>query len=419
MWTLGKQAGVVFVIAVVMQVLDYRGCLASAEGIAADRFLRFDWERSRLPRIVTVTIDDHYYNTHFEGMSPLDPRKVMPIVGGIRDAGAFIVGVDLLTESADYAGLVEQRPELRGDAFVWAAAPRQSPRVEPASFPSWLIGGDDRIFAQPGKVLGQDAPTPALSASPAQKVLWGIPVFPVEEDRAIRRVPRVWQDDGTGVPVRTFAAEVRRAYCEKRMLRSCDDESDEVFVSYRSVASLTPTYTVEQILDCREDQTDVWTCSPKADSPLKDAIVLLGGTFSDSRDFFDTAAGRIPGLILNAHAVQAFLHGPAVTGLGQPAIFFLDVIIGLVIVLLTRKPGRPVVFECLGKVFPSASRIDHERPVTHIVSTLIVAIVAALLSIPFFFWLGVLWVSWAGMLLTSVPSLVEDLLHHKVIPEAT
>ena len=215
---------VVILMAVLMQFLDYRGYFASTDGRAADILLRFNAERSRAPRIVTVSIGDDDYKNLFNDASPLDPLNVMRIVGGIRDAGARIVGVDLLTESPSYRELAEARNELHGGVpVVWAAAPRQ-PRVVAASFPSWFIGGSDQFFARPGVVLGRDAPAHSLAGGSPQAERWGIPLFPVEEDGAIRRVPRAWQDDATGAPVRTFAEEVARALCEN--MRPCEHEGD-------------------------------------------------------------------------------------------------------------------------------------------------------------------------------------------------
>ena len=404
-----RDFAVVIAIALFMQLLDYHGFFAVVEGKAANWFLTFETERSRSPRIVTVSIGDHDYETLFKSASPLDPLNVVRIVRGLQDAGALIVGVDLLTEQASYEALARDRSELLGDAIVWAA-PSERPQVVPAPFLSWLIGGDDEVFARPGAVLGQDALAPTLAGGPRQVPRSGIPVFPVEDDRAVRRVPRVWQTDATDTPRRTFAAEVTQAYCEK--IRTCENESDEVLVSYGSLVSLDPDYFVYELLDCGPSPQDVGNCSPRGDAPLENAIVLLGGTFAASRDFFDTASGHIPGLILNAHAVQALIHGPAVAEMARPRIFLLDVIIGLLMLAPFRERFRSFVLTRFRRTPLLGSRIHPHSSVPSLLVGLTIAFLAALVSVPLLWWWDVLWVSWAGMLLIEVPEIVKNLLNH-------
>ena len=70
--------------------------------------------------------------------------------------------------------------------------------------------------------------------------------------------------------------------------------------------------------------------------PLKGKVVLLGGYYRASRDFYVTPVGRMAGLQLMAQAVESELHGGIRTA-NHLAAFALDVLAGLIVVLLQHR----------------------------------------------------------------------------------
>ena len=71
----------------------------------------------------------------------------------------------------------------------------------------------------------------------------------------------------------------------------------------------------------------------------KGQIVLLGGAWGSARDFHETPIGRIPGLLVNAFAVEAEING---TGIHESrlTVIFYDIVIGLVVAWIAWLLGR-------------------------------------------------------------------------------
>ena len=67
------------------------------------------------------------------------------------------------------------------------------------------------------------------------------------------------------------------------------------------------------------------------DNPLRDRIVLVGATFGDSRDFFQTPLGRLAGVEVHANVV----HMLATRSLIRPAGWLISLSIQLLVVALT------------------------------------------------------------------------------------
>ena len=281
---------------------------------------------------------------------------------------------------------------------VWAAD--ASAEHTSAEFLDWLMGAHDEAVVTVGKVLG-------MRAEEHGDVLWGVPLFPMEESGAVRRLPTAWHGHDER-PVTTFAAAVVDAYFKKlRQPWPDGDEEREVLVPFGSSVSLAPDHYVSELFKCPPKSTP-GRCTPISQfADFRDAVVLFGGTFRASRDFVDTPAGRTAGLLLNAHAVQALVHGPEVGEFHRLFILGLDFAIGLLIVM-TFETGAPRTRGLLQR-WHLVTRANSALP--SILQSIAIAIVAAILSVPLFFLFGLLWVSWVGMFLTGLAwHLVAELL---------
>jgi CHASE2 domain-containing sensor protein len=79
-------------------------------------------------------------------------------------------------------------------------------------------------------------------------------------------------------------------------------------------------------------KTEGW----RTNGPLKGKVVLLGGYYRASRDFYVTPVGRMAGVQLMAQAVESELHGGIRTA-NHLAAFALDVLAGLIVVLIQHR----------------------------------------------------------------------------------
>jgi hypothetical protein len=135
-----------------------------------------------------------------------------------------------------------------------------------------------------------------------------------------------------------FAYQVAKTYCDSQREechRDHEIKHNEVFVSYAGGA--LAAFTVRQIFRCSWDEGHVKIATSgllfdKFKQQATDAIVLLGGTFGAARDTYFTPAGRIPGLSLNAYAVESELAGRSVKDTWRAGIFLVDILIGWLIV---------------------------------------------------------------------------------------
>jgi CHASE2 domain-containing sensor protein len=348
--------GLVVFLAFFMKYFEFRGWLASLEAPVVNAFLKTapspaSSNQKHLieiaQNIITVTIDDAAYKDYFHSNSPLDPDKVVHLVGDLASAGPRVIGVDLMTDSVRYQSLHDR---LRGPPFspvpiVWAAGGAVQ-GADKESFPEWLFGHHSAVIT-PSAVLGVE-PGPRDLADDRQRMVggnmfWGLPVFPQDDDRAVRRFPRRARIEVAAKDVakpqtpptivteqETWARMVARHACGDN--QACaEEDAEELLIPYSS--GRNKPFSV----------CDVWTCDnwPEPDAKqreaffamVKDKIVLLGGTFATARDSHDTALGSTSGLELNAYAVQAEISG-GIFELSRPMSLVLDIAIGFSSVML-------------------------------------------------------------------------------------
>jgi hypothetical protein len=377
---------------VFVHLLEYWAVFAAPEGRVADGYLT----RATTPRtlkIVTIAIDDDDYREFFDGSSPLDAAALMRLVAAMQGAEPLVIGVDILTESAAYTEALTvggagpepawtQVDESRVPV-VWAAGIEGAAEVKSVNFIEWMWGKHDEVYLNAGPVRGR-----AANTIPEDGINWGVPVFPSEYDRAVRRLSRHWKSLRSGTAHETFAGEIAHIYSGGRS----DMYGDDVFMTWGAIDTATDSHRVRDMFECparRRGTTgficEEWTRKPDA-GKLEGAIVLLGGTFGASRDFFPTPLGeRTPGLVINAHAVRAEILGPPIGELPRLVTWLIDVCVGVLIVLIFKV--RP-----------------HSKDVVwRVVATAVLGVAAAVVSYSVLFvHCHVLWLSWIAMLLTGL-----------------
>jgi hypothetical protein len=430
------------VLALTIHWFEFKGVFAGAEGIIADWYLSLT-DTSRGVKIMTIAIDDEDYSRFFNRTSPLDPTALMEFVRSVHLLGPSVVGVDILTDSPEFRVSYEKGAALpRGAPTVWAAPGEVRART-PLGFGQWLWGSHEGLLLAPGNVLGKAAPVveakhdagrhapghdadeprcegrhivePGVSGDATR---WGVPVFPRERDRVVRRLPRCW-DDERHDKHRTFAGAVADEYCgrpnECAAFETTDDgkrrpKGGDLFVSYGSAVSRTPDYFVRDLFECNpkapEDRPHLctsWKRKPTEEgSRIPATIVLIGGTFGASRDFFDTPSGeRTSGLVANAHAVNAEIHGPVISELSPFWTLILDFVVGMGIGFVFGPTSHTWLGWLFRRSADTQARWKHESR-WRVVTTIALALALALSSYPLLLLFGILWFTWVGMILVGV-----------------
>lgn len=328
---------VVVVLTLVMQALDYFGWLAGPEGRITDWFLRSGKAQAAENPVSVVEIDDAAYDACFDATSPLYAKTVTGLVTGAAAAKPWVIGVDILTEAGvrakEYQAFAAKLPALQSKV-IWISGAEKA-AFEIAAFPAWLFGREDEFIVKPTPVLGYEAGE--LNEHP--EIQWGVPVFAPDDDAGLRRFPR--QIQLSADPQKSEFRESRRSWARlvaEEYCRSgvpCADESaEEVLLSY--AASAPREFRMLDLFACSADN-EVKPGGPlwdKFQEAARDKIVLIGGTFRSSGDFHQTPAGRLPGLIINAYAVQAEMHAWGVHEARRPMAVLFDLLIGILVVLL-------------------------------------------------------------------------------------
>jgi CHASE2 domain-containing sensor protein len=357
-----------------MHWLEFHGVFAGAEGQVANAYLRQAAVTDSVP-IITVGIDDDDYRDFFDSTSPLEPAAVIGLVDVLRTSGALVVGVDLLTESSKY----EPARARDWPNVVWAAGAEEADVVSPGYF-AWVTGrGHEELRATAGHVLGAPVDPGATN--------WGIAVFPRDHDGTVRRAFRTWVSKWDGLEYEnTLANMVAHAFCAGHSERCAQSSGHEVFLRFgASGEGREQGRALRDLVRCTDPADERNPCERWAfigENTLKGAIVLLGGTFAASRDFYDTPlGGGTSGLMLNASAVQAEIAGLGVAEAGRWVSLGLDMVIGWCIVGIFS-------------IHPFALR----RSIAWSVALAIPAFLAGHLL---FSW-GVLWLGWIGMILSGL-----------------
>lgn len=380
-----------FVMAVGSQYPEYIGVFASVQGMVANKYLARSGAAEPAD-IVTVAIDDEDYRRFFDSKSPLNPVAVMGLVEQLRALQPAVIGVDIVTEGAEYREWPNRA--AKGDvSVVWVASGRYA--SEPVGFFPWLFGASEELIVIPDRVLGQP-----VTGSTRD---WGMPVFPTDDDRVLRRLPRSWlnRNQADSRFLNTWARVVAERYCGPQ---SCHDhgDADEVLLTYGSRAP-EPRYMVHDLFTCESptipaDGSGIcerWGVnSTKEWQSLAGKVVLLGGVFGDARDFHPTPGGEnTSGLMINALAVRTEIDGPTTVESSRLLGVVFDFATGLLVGFLFNRPRRSLRWKTW--------------------SSLALVVPAFGLSV-LLFWLGnTLWLSWVVMLVSSAAwGIVFENLQH-------
>jgi hypothetical protein len=374
------------VVTLTVQYCEYRGMFANMEGAAIDLFLSHS--SAEHSPIIVVQIDDVAYKKCFASTSPLNPERLESLVNALLSVKPDVLGVDIITDVFP----ASQAPAYRRLAEQWAKKPRtvwaaaaEGDSVVPPTFFRWLIGARDRVIIRPSRILGYEPGTLPSSA-------WGPSIYIRDDDLRLRKYPRsVAMSADTDDPAMiqqgvVLARRIAEFYCLSHACKLDRGKEDEVYFSYSWPIQ---HFDVERLFQCHPSPVPSGNLWPEFALRAPGSILLLGETFSTSKDFYLTPVGRIAGLHINAQAVNSEINGTGVADAPRYFVLILDLAIGCLIVLaFTTNWGTRRKIE---------------------MSFALVA--ATSLASGFLMTRGFVWLTWIGMALGLFPHIVWELYH--------
>jgi len=311
-------------VSVAVTALSRTGVLAGWETRAVDAFL-FLRDRVSAPEIVLVVVDDEAFRALGQ-RQPLSRRYVADLAHFLLESGARVVAFDLVVTT----------PSVPAEDEALLATVRRWSAKRPGSL----------LFASLAMPADQGGYTLLPPFSPELDRMAGFANAPLGADGVVRRFTPLLPAVGGGhVPALSLAALAGSAGVPPRQLVErlaadggaielpARDRAGKIGPALASVAQLAgapwridytgppgafTTFPSEPLVALARDGTQ-----PDPDNPFRDRIVLVGASFAESRDFFPTPTGLMPGVEIQAHMVNTLLARRALL----PPPWYLNVIL--------------------------------------------------------------------------------------------
>jgi hypothetical protein len=320
-----------------------------------------------------------------------------------------VIGVDILTDPVDpanqalyrdWASQYRERHPGTPTRIIWAMG--EPAPANKLGIIDWSFDKIPKLAASQTYVLGD-----TLDHLP-KFFLWATPMFPRDEDLALRRYPRKINNVGLNPSAPSWASAVGAAYCESR--GHCPPwahgEPEEVILSFNVAPE---EFHVSEVffqltsgkLVLKPDTQDAGDREGTQGSPssrfvefAQDGVVLIGGAFNQSilNDYHDTPKGLKPGVELNAYAVQAEIARSGAREAWRPFLILGDLIFGFLIVYFfsdVDELRRPILYTLL--------------------------LTAGIMAVSWQLYRNqYVWLSWIGMFIGMWPHIVIEVLSKKV-----
>lgn len=290
-WALGA------VVSVGMTAVSAAGYLEGTKALSLDLLLKLRGPRLASD-VVIVAIDDATFDALGQ-QQPIPREYLARVVRGLKRGGAVVVGLDIAlttatTPAAD-AALARAVREFADDGLsrvvlVATEAPRSGPLAEVAFWRSAVRGSPD---------------------------------FPNDLDGTTRRLAPLVPQDGRLVPAFGVAVAARLAGLDQAALERAVAEGRLPLARWRPGGDAEPGppiaarpgeyWRINFVGPARSFLTvpsgvvaalDAADAELAADNPLRGRVALVGATFRESRDFFETPHGLLAGVEMHANVVH-------------------------------------------------------------------------------------------------------------------
>jgi len=335
---LRRQVPVLVAFSLLTLALEHLGFLNAFESFALDSLVVL---RGQKPpsNVFIVTIDDEDYQQVFKGKSPLNTETLHRVLLAIAAGKPRVIGVDLESSDPSFAAL-EWPPA------VWARD----------GFPENSEGGhghgSPEIVRLP--ILGGNFSETDHAHRIVTKPPSGLVLYPQDHDGVVRRYQRYFHSDRAEPPSeingevdslpwaisKQYAQAMRAAgsgpcaECDRIEALEKDAGADALVLNFAGEQYRFSRLNVRNLLAASEK--DYWA----ERSPLRDTIVILGGTYRAARDEYITPVGARYGVELVAQAVASELQGGGIRPINWVIATAMDMINGLILIYLNwRFPG--------------------------------------------------------------------------------
>jgi adenylate cyclase len=288
-------------------LLSQVGALAGWETRAVDAF-QFLRDREPAPEIVLVLIDDDAFRELGE-RQPLSRRFVADLADFLLQNGARVVALDILLQApslpeedavlvaagARWRGRVVLAREAvqRADGRGWDLRPHFSPALDgPSGFVNAPVEGDgvvrrfDPVLPASGGAFHASFALAAVAAAASAP--------PANLAAALGAGP------AARVALPTADAGGRLGPPEPLSLDAL--ASDRWRISYAGAPGTLVAFPAGPLVSLARSGQPV-----AADNPFRHRLVVVGGTFAMSRDFYRTPTGLMPGVEIQGNAMHTLL----------------------------------------------------------------------------------------------------------------
>jgi adenylate cyclase len=292
-WALGT------VVSVGLTAVAAAGYLEGTKALSLDLLLQLRGPRLASD-VVIVAIDD----AAFEGLGqrqPISREHLARVIRGLQRAGAAVVGLDI--------------------ALTTASAPGADGALARA-IRDFADGGLSRVV-----LVAVESPQSGPLSEPMfwMSVVRGSPDLPDDLDGTTRRVAPLVLQEGRLAPAFAVAVTARLAGLDQPALERAVAVGSVRVARWREEGGVAPATPI----DVRPG--DFWRINfmgparsfltvpsnavaaladggaVAADNPFRGRVALVGATFRDSREFFETPYGRVAGVEVHANVIHMLL----------------------------------------------------------------------------------------------------------------
>jgi class 3 adenylate cyclase/CHASE2 domain-containing sensor protein len=352
--------GLGFLASVAVALATSQGYFSGYQGLALDLFF---WARgrTRAPEIVLVGIDD----AAFQGLNerqPLPRDYLAALVRGLRKSGARLICMDVDL----------RRPTNPADDRVLATAILGEP--PDASGPVIVA----RTLTAVSSALGGDVVfRPSRLYDAALETASGFAEVPRDEDGYFRRIPlAVPLEDGQFLPSLALAMLARlggspsesvgRALTGPEPIVLVLPEWDEPRGKPAGVSPLRffrdddwkinfigPAGSFLTVPSDAVYRLDIAESPVAQDNPFRDRIVLVGATFTESRDSYPTPRGVMTGVEIHANIMHSLLSRTQIRPIAWGTSLLLQFVLclGLSALFAVVRPNRALIIAVVAAGF--------------------------------------------------------------------
>jgi adenylate cyclase len=290
------------------------GYLESWQARGLDLLLRLK-PRDPPHTVVVVAIDDTAFDA-LERRQPIPRDYLARVIRGVQRSGAVAIGLDI--------------------TLATPTTPQEDAALARAIL-EFSDGGVSRVVVA-GNLDAGSGPlgAPALGRA----VILGSPRVPVDDDGLIRRVaPVVPSRDG---PQPALAVALAAQFTGRDATAFIGGAADELWpINYVGPAGTFTTLKADLLAAIADPTADV-----AADNVLRGRAALIGGTFDESRDFYQTPHGLMPGVEVHANVLHMLITNrfirPSNWAIGLGVNVLVVLVAGVVLLAMRPLPGMLV-----------------------------------------------------------------------------